>query len=82
MPGRGMSLEDKPIGSVEVKVTDLLGSDPIGERTALNAMHHYLLVHEDFESSPVTEIRPPSLGCFFIAGSSRIVIGELRGVAD
>jgi len=77
-----MSLEDKPIGSVEVKVTDLLGSDPIGERTALNAMHHYLLLREHPEGSPITEVGPPSLVCFFKARLLGIVMDKLGGATD
>ncbi len=75
-----MSIEDKPIGPFEAEMPYLLGSNPIGKRTALDAMHHYPLLHYDFETSPVTEVRPPSVGCFFSARSIRIAIGKLRGI--
>ena len=45
LPGRGLSLEDKPISPIEAEMPDLLGSNPIGERAALDAMHDYLIVH-------------------------------------
>lgn len=82
MPGRRLSLEDKPIGSVEAEMSDLICSDPIGKRTALYAMHHYTLFRVDPEGSPVAEVRPPSLGCFFSARPEGIVTGEFRGAAD
>lgn len=82
MPGSRLRLEDKSIGPVEAEMPDLLCSDPIGERTALYAMHHYALLRVDLERSPVTEVRPPSLGCFFSARPKEILTGEPCGATD
>lgn len=76
-----MSLEDKPIGPVEAEMPHLIGSDPIRERTALDPMHHYPLLR-DFERSPVTEVRPPSLVCFFGGGLKGIVMDKLGAPTD
>jgi len=73
-PGRRLSLEDKPIGPVEAEMPDLLGSDPIRERTALDAMHYFPLPHNDLERSPIAEVGPPGPDCFFSARSIGIVI--------
>jgi hypothetical protein len=70
------------IGPVEVEMPNLLGSDPIGERTSLDAMHHHPLLHDDLERSPVAEVGPPSLGCFFSARLIGIVIDKPRGATD
>lgn len=73
-----MSFEDKLVGPKEMEMPDLFGSNPIGERTAFDAVHHYVLVRVHLESSPVTEVRPPSRGCFVSACPIGIVIGKLR----
>jgi hypothetical protein len=80
--GEAVSLEDKPIGPVEVEMPDLLGSDPIGERAALDPMHHHPRLHQDLERSPVAEVGPPSLGCFFSTRLFEIVIDKPRGATD
>jgi hypothetical protein len=79
MPGGRLCLEDKPIVPIEAEMPDLVCSDPIGERTAIDVMHHYGFVREDLERSPVTEISPPSFSYFFSARPKGILIHKSPG---
>src|SRR5262249_56863286 len=75
-PGRRWGLKNKSIGPIETEMADLFCSDPVRERTAFDTMRHYTLLRVDRERSPVTEVCPPSLRCFFYARLKGVLIDE------
>lgn len=82
MPRRRLGLEDQSIGSLKAKITNLFCSDPVGERTALDAMRDDAFCRVHPERSPITEVHSPSISRFFSTCLIRIIACQFCGFAD